>query len=275
MDMSVKEQEQLEELEEETDPTPKGSVKESEEDAEKTKQEEMVPKQQLEQERANARRARQALEEAAEERDNLANELEALKAEQASLRQELKGTLTANELQTIQDLDPENTDVPDLVKHFQKQQEKIAALSQELDEAKEFIKSQKTQAETQRQTDARRQREEEIYSSCDEEFGAQFRNDAIKLADKMVEDHEVDPPKNWVQGYRLMRKAYAQVAAKAKPAETKRKHVPTDTGVRGLNLTDLDDSEEYKPGTLDEVAADMGKKMKAGKWKGGAFEGQP
>jgi hypothetical protein len=73
-----------------------------------------------------------------------------------------------------------------------------------------------------------------------------------------------------------MRKAYAEVASKHKPkSESPKKHVPTDTGLRGLSVTEIEDSEEFKPGTLDQVKADMAKKMKAGKYNAKAFSLSP
>jgi hypothetical protein len=109
---------------------------------------------------------------------------------------------------------------------------------------------------------------EEIYSACDEEFGGQFRNEAIARADELIGNYEVDRPKTAVQGLRLMRKVYAEVAAKHRPKEEPR---PAARTPRELSVTALEDSEEFKPGPLDQVKADMAAKMEAGTWNREAF----
>jgi|GEM_PF-1123608 uncharacterized protein YhaN len=244
--------------------------------AEKQTDEAARHKQQADQERANARRARAALDEAQTENEQLAERLETTQAELAQMRTQLQEQLTATEFKQLADLDPDSTDVPDLVKAFQALTPKVRKLEEENAKMAAFIAEQRTRAQTTAQTEARQQREEELYGACDEEFGAQFRNEAIKLADSWVEDHQVDPPKTWVQGYRLMRKAYAEAAGKHKPgAAPAKKHVPTDTGLRGLSVTEIEDSDEFKPGTLDEVRADMAKKMKAGTHNPKAFAFSP
>ncbi|MBN2130307.1 MAG: hypothetical protein JW741_12465 [Sedimentisphaerales bacterium] len=105
----------------------------------------------------------------------------------------------------------------------------------------------------------------EIYAACDEEFGVEFRQEAEALADDLVVGFEVDKPRTPVEGLALMRKAYAEVAAKHKAAP---KNAPADSGPRGLSVTDLEDSEEFKPGTLDQVVADVAARRRAGTWRG-------
>jgi hypothetical protein len=112
----------------------------------------------------------------------------------------------------------------------------------------------------------------EILAACDEEFGVQYRQEAEALADDLVLGFEVDRPRTPVQGFNLMHRAYKEVAAKHRAEQ---KTVPADTGPRGLSVTDLDDTEEFKPGTLDEVAADVAHKRQAGTWKPGVFDGAP
>lgn len=112
---------------------------------------------------------------------------------------------------------------------------------------------------------------EEIYSLCDEEFGAQHRAEAIKLADERVAEFEVDRPRTPAAGLRLMQKVYAEVAAKHKPADEPEPRPAPQT----LTPATVARSRDHKPGTLDAVAADMGKRMKAGTWKPGPFDGMP
>lgn len=169
-------------------------------------------------------------------------------------------------------LDPETTEVPELARSHEQLVARTALVEARLQRAEGHIDQQLHERQIMAQGVAHQQTVGEIYTACDEEFGAQFRNDAIKRADQLVADGAVDKPVTPVQGVKLMRQCYADVAAQAKPKdEPKKKTVPTDTGLRGLSVTDLEDSEEFKTGTLDEVAADMGKKMKAGKWDGKRF----
>lgn len=279
------EQDELEQDIDETEETPalesddpKGSAApKAKADGEgQTKQDDEVAKhkQMADQERANARRAREALDETRAEKEQLAEELTSVRGEMQKVQSQLKELLTTKEYKDLATLDPDTTDVPDLVKAFQAAIPKIQKLEQENAQMAAFIHEQKTRQQTDRAQTARDQMLEEIYSACDEEFGARFRNAAVQRADEMVANQEVDAPKTVVQGLRLMRKAYAEVAGQHKTKETGRKKtVPTDTGLRGLSVTDLEDSDEFKTGTLDEVAADMRKKMKAGTWNRKAFAG--
>jgi hypothetical protein len=61
---------------------------------------------------------------------------------------------------------------------------------------------------------ARHEMEETIYSACDREFGAQYRAEAIRLADELVATGEVPAPRTVPQGLALMRWCYAEVAAR-------------------------------------------------------------
>ena len=150
--------------------------------AEKPHRDEGV-EQQLNQERANARRIREALAEAQGENDQLVEQLESTRGELAQMKTQLKEHLTAKEYKDLADLDPESTDVPDLVKAFQGATAKIRKLEESNEKLSEFIAEQENRQKTEQATSARRQQEEELYGACDEEFGAQYRNAAIQLAD--------------------------------------------------------------------------------------------
>jgi hypothetical protein len=114
---------------------------------------------------------------------------------------------------------------------------------------------------------------EEIYSACDEEFGAPFREEAAERANDLVANFDADRPRTAVQGFDLMRKCYAEIAAKHKPVETKT--VPADSGPRDLSFTDLGDSEEFKAGPLEQVAADIAQRQANGTWRAGCFDSVP
>lgn len=231
--------------------------------------------QQIDQERANARRAREALEEAESEKEQMSEQLATVQGQMADLQKQLKEQLTAKEYKDLANLDPDTTDVPDLVKAFQVQSAKLHELARENAEMKEYLTSLRTRDQQAQQQAAHAQMEEEIYSACDKDFGPQHRNDAIKLADQWVNEGAVDRPVTPVQGLMLMQRAYRETAKRVAPKPEPKKSVPTDTGLRGLSVTDLKDHEQFKAGPLDEVAADMRKKMKDGKWDRKAFATPP
>lgn len=56
---------------------------------------------------------------------------------------------------------------------------------------------------------------EAIYSTCDQEFGARYRAEAIRRADELVANAQVPPPRTIREGYALMRQSYAEIAARA------------------------------------------------------------
>jgi hypothetical protein len=61
--------------------------------------------------------------------------------------------------------------------------------------------------------DIHRRVEELIYSDCDKEFGAQYRSAAMRRADELIANREVDQPRTLAQGVDLVRRAYREVAA--------------------------------------------------------------
>lgn len=258
------EEEKPQEVSGETDKA-KGPAVESEKakqpaDYEKTQQ-------QLDRERANLRRAKAALAEAQAQREELAGQVTGLQTQMTDLQKQLKDQLSAKEYANLANLDPDTTEVPDLVKAFQGQTAKLQKLEADNASMREYVEDLKAREQQEQVTKAKSEVEEEIYSTCDEDYGAQFRNEAIAMADKLVDDGEVDPPRTQMQGLKLMRKCYAEAAKKHAKPDKPKAQVPTDTGLHGLSVADIEDSEEFKPGTLDQVKADMAKKMKAGKWR--------
>ena len=61
--------------------------------------------------------------------------------------------------------------------------------------------------------EVRRRMEELIYLDCDKEFGARYRSAAMRRADELVVNREVDQPRTLAQGVDLVRRAYREVAA--------------------------------------------------------------
>ena len=71
---------------------------------------------------------------------------------------------------------------------------------------------------------------------------------------------------------RTIAEIYAEVAAKH---QAEQKSVPADSGPRGLTVTDLEDSEEFKAGPLEQVAADIAQRQANGTWRAGCFDSVP
>jgi len=244
----------------ESAPEAKGSETKQPAEYEKTQQ-------QLDQERANRKRIQSAYDQAQAEKEQLVEQVNSLQGQLGELQAQLKQALTKKEFQDLATLDPDTTDVPSLVQKFQAMTAKVAALEDRSAKAEAALAQRSRKEQEDAQANAHRAMEEEVYSMLDEEYGAQFRNEAIKLSDQWIDDHEVDQPTTLPQGIKLLRKAYAEVARKhAKPAPAREK-VSTDNGLRGLSHAELLDEEEFKPGTNEQVKADMLKRMKAGKWK--------
>ncbi len=154
-------------------------------------------------------------------------------------------------------LNPETADVPDIARAVNETIARAENLQRGTADIKDFIRDIQAQDQQSQHEQARQVMLEEIYSACDEEHGAEHRNEAMKLADAKVDNAEVAKPTTPTQGLRLMQKCYAEVATKTKTAPK-----PCE-----LSVTTIQNSGEFKPGTLDEVAKDMRKKMAAGTWR--------
>ncbi len=96
----------------------------------------------------------------------------------------------------------------------------------------------------------------DILASCDEEYGAQFRNGAIEKANAMIAGYEVDRPRSEIQMYKLMRRAYAELAAKESARTEPASPKPA-----------AERSTPFKPGSLAEVRRDIAARMKAGTYR--------
>ena len=265
----------------EVEPVPEADAKgsKSEEPSEdETKQQDYEKHQQaLDQERANAKKARQRATEAEARAEKVGGQLQAVQDEMDLLKKELKGELSKKEFADVLKLDPDTTDVPEMVAAFQRLGQEVIDTKKKLTDYDDYIATQQKQSRTKAQTKQHETMVEQILSFCDEEYGAQYRNEAMAQADVLVADGDVTAPADYDGGIRLMRKAYKAVlkkhAAEKKPAQEK-KTVPTDTGLRNASPLELIDSEEFKGGSIDEVRKDMSKKMKTGAWKG-AFASSP
>ena len=197
--------------------------------------------QQIDQERANARKARERAEQAERQSHALKQELDRTKEQLDEINEKLNRPPA---------IDEDAADIPDLVKYAKTLEETIRQHEKDmkvLKAAAEQSRQQASQAAVEKES-ARLQ--EQILTDCDEEFGAKFRNEALKMADSLVEKGEVELPKSPLDGYKLMRKCYQKIASSTKKApatatDSGGSVVPADSGI--------------KPGSRQEVLKQMKK----------------
>ncbi|MHC4891291.1 MAG: hypothetical protein ACYTEO_17700, partial [Planctomycetota bacterium] len=89
----------------------------------------------------------------------------------------------------------------------------------------------------------------------DEMYGEKYRTAARALADKMVNDGEVDVPPDALEAFLLLEKCYKVVKAKDDAAAAK-KTTPTDSGFGGVAF----DDSKATTGSREDVLADIRKK---------------
>lgn len=249
---------------------PKGSELQTKQVPEETAEQKLAKaEQQAQQERANARKARERLQQAESQLEQYQERTGQLEGRLGELEGKLKEELTKKQFSDLANLDPDTTDVPQLVNAYQGLVRKVQEQGVRMVAQEKFIGSLHAQSQQSQSAAQQQQTVNRILSKCDAEFGAQFRNEATKLADEWTDSGDEPQPTQPLDGYWLMQKAYAEVKRRheAKEAQQKKTTVPTDTGLRGpASHVDLG-QDEFKPGSLDEVAEDLRRKMKAGTWK--------
>jgi hypothetical protein len=154
-------------------------------------------------------------------------------------------------------LDPETSDVPDVIRAMNETAAKVECIQRNTADVRGYLEGVHAQDRQIQQETTRRAIEEEICSACDADYGAEHRAEAIRLANEKVDRGELPRPTTPTAGLTLMQKCHAEVVARTK----------TPARPRELNPVTVRGTEEFKPGTLDEVAADLRRKMANGKWK--------
>lgn len=149
---------------------------------------------------------------------------------------------------------------PAVIKNLQRLKDKVDKLE---NENKNLVSKATAyeEAENKRyQESQKKQTIERILKPLDEEFGAKYRNEAMKLADDLVDTGKVKQPNDPLSAAELMRRCYKEIVAKNKPKE--KETVPSDSGVGGISHSE----PKKKPGTMQEVLADMRKNPST--WRG-------
>jgi len=164
--------------------------------------------------------------------------------------EELEAKVKAQEdAKTDPDFDPDKVD-PNVIKELQRAR---TAEKELMAKVKELEGKASTYEQTEKQRAAKAAEDRAVNKICtslDEEFGPQFRNDAIALAKKLVKDGKEQPIEDGIDGTILMRKCYKQLSEKAKSKGED--DVPTDTGAGGLTP-----DKTVVKGDTQDVLADM------------------
>jgi hypothetical protein len=158
----------------------------------------------------------------------------------------------------IQELNPNDADIPNLVDQNKKliselrlvkeRQAQLEELARQVQQEREVTKAEKQKAEVI----------ERILTPLDEEFGAKYRSAAKKLADEWVDSGKCHQPTNELDGYHLMRRAYAEVVSKKSVVKETQPTADNGSGSIQLGL-----GEDIGEGTLAEVKARLIKKLKS------------
>lgn len=232
--------------------------------------------QQLDQERGNARRAR-------EELSSVSGLLESANAESKYLRAEMDELKKANseeksrleaaqqaEQDKLDEMDPELVDqqviknIQVIEKRLQSQsdnfrKEKTELLSLQKGLSDKLAKLEDERADTQRKS-ANNEARESVLSRVEASLKlhgvttpGQYRTEAMKIADDMVDNGQRTRPDSLLKGVELLEECYLKVIDQH---SKKKKNVSVDGGSSGVS-SGVKSTAERKTGSLDEVKADM------------------
>ena len=197
----------------------------------------------------------------AEEKNSLTEQFTAISDSLAAKIEALESRLA--EKQEIREdqikLDPELYD-PKLLKTIETLQKELvnakSAMTQYDKQLRDLnVAKEQTEAAKILETEnvKRLAKQEEILSSLDEEYGAKFRNAAIKLAQGEV-DETGTAPEGELAVYKLLRKHYAALKADVKPTKEK-PNVRLDSGTGGVTFGDGEVKEGSRTDVLKQIVA--------------------
>lgn len=210
-------------------------------------------RQAVDQERANAARARAEAQAARQE-------AEALKQRMAALEQQIaeaKGKEDAAKSVDLPDIPTEEASIEALAEYARRAKKILADQAIELAVLKGTVT--KSQKDKEQETEAQRQARyadqvlEEVCSNFDAEYGAEHRNEALKLMTAM--NKEQGPPATPHKAMLRLKDCYRQAVKDSEKSKPPR--IPSDSG-RGGSRPSFKPAS-IKPGSLDEVAAQFAK----------------
>lgn len=215
--------------------------------------------------RANERKARAELETMTEALEQSNTKMAQLEEQLAGLQQQKQ-----DEQDKLAEMDPDL--VPEEVSRniltLERQLKQKADQLSSIQEKVARYEQEQQKAEEKRRQDAVRNAVFDTVETALAEVGiqgaGQYRNEANKLADQLVDSGEEVQPETMAAAVKLMTKCYRQV----RNAKTSKKSasVSTDTGKSGATPeSPAKKTGEIKPGRLAEVKAQM---LKNTSWKG-------
>jgi len=208
-------------------------------------------KQQIEQDRASL--AKQL----AKTQRELTAEVTSSKEAIASIQSKLDAALNRAPGNTTEDtkLDPDihGHELVDTIKSLKAELKKAGKDRAILQAHVESEKQAKANAEVKA---AQEQAKEEVLEDLDEQFGAKYRNDAIAMANKELEETGADPPVSQMQAKKLLGKFYRKLKKQDDESAASKKTVRQDNLTGSISFGD----DDIESGSLADVAAAMKKK---------------
>ena len=214
-------------------------------------------RQRADQEKANRERIAAERDDLASERDSIKSQLDEARSELNKFQQRVSADNKTADDASIVELASYD---PKVAAHIKKLSDKIDRLGSVAVGMQEKITAYEQQEQRKNFESQKNTVKENILSMCDDDFGAQFRNDAIKMADKLVDDGEEEQPTNIFDGLKLMKKCYRKIKESEDLKSKKVKTAQTDSGGGGVAAT----GHPKKTGSRSEILADL-KKDKS--WK--------
>jgi chromosome segregation ATPase len=154
----------------------------------------------------------------------------------------------------LADLDADKADIPEVVKEYAKMRTALESQTKEIEALKQKAVRYETDAERQRQERDKEATIERILTPLDKKYGAKFRNEARRLAEKEVEARGY-APQDALEAREMLEGYYVNLKAEA---EKTKETIPSDNG-RGGSKVSFGDN--ITPGKLDDV---MGQIRKGG-----------
>jgi hypothetical protein len=204
-------------------------------------------KQMIDFERANAQKARADLASITEAYEGANSRIESLQSELDSIK-----TVKDREQEKLDDMDPDFVDakvIANIKRLETRLLEKENQISTLLNKASEYERERAERAAKQKHNETK----ERVLDVADELIGAQYRTEALRLADELVDTGKEKQPTTEADAIRLMIKCYRQVETKQ---QKKKNGVSVDGGKAGV-AGSKKPATTKKTGNLDEVYADM------------------
>ena len=168
-----------------------------------------------------------------ERSDKLEAELSSTKDTISELQSKLKEFADSKEL-SLDEIDPDIID-PSVLKTLKSFADKLKTAHKELSEVNRKIKVYE-ESEAQKLAKAEKEAvKEKILSPLDTKYGAKYRNDALKLADRKVAELGRSPA-DILEARDLMETCYQEVKDKAESDKTNKSKTTVDNGHGGTAL---------------------------------------